>query len=44
VAAAVADGHLWLIPAVGHMPAQDLPDEFNRRVLEILEPFRRDGR
>lgn len=41
LAAAVADGHLWLIPGVGHMPAQDRPDEFNRRALEFLEPFRR---
>lgn len=40
LAAAVAEGHLWLISGVGHMPAQDQPDEFNRRVLEFLEPFR----
>ena len=44
VAAAVADGHLWLIPGVGHMPAQDRPDEFNLRVLEFLEPFRPGAR
>ncbi len=36
----VADGNLWLIPGMGHMPPQDAPDEFNRRVLEFLEPFR----
>jgi len=36
----VADGSLWLIDGVGHMPPQDVSDEFNRRVLEFLEPFR----
>jgi pimeloyl-ACP methyl ester carboxylesterase len=40
VANGVADGSLWLIPGVGHMAPQDSPDEFNRRVLEFLEPFR----
>ena len=44
LAAAVALGQLWLIPGVGHMPAQDRPDEFNRRVLTFLEPFRSGGR
>jgi pimeloyl-ACP methyl ester carboxylesterase len=36
----VADGSLWLIDGVGHMPPQDVPDEFNRKVLGFLEPFR----
>ena len=36
----VADGSLCLMAGVGHMPPQDVPDEFNRRVLEFLEPFR----
>ena len=40
LAEAVADGSLWLVPGVGHMPPQDAPDEFNRRVLVFLEPFR----
>jgi pimeloyl-ACP methyl ester carboxylesterase len=31
---------LWLIPGVGHMAPQNSPDEFNRRVLDFLEPFR----
>jgi pimeloyl-ACP methyl ester carboxylesterase len=40
LAGGVADGRLWLIPGVGHMLPQDTPDEFNRRVLDFLEPFR----
>jgi len=40
VANGVSDGSLWLIPGVGHMPPQDVPEEFNQRVLEFLEPFR----
>lgn len=44
LAGAVADGHLWLIPGVGHMPPQSVPEEFNRRLLEFLEPFRPGGR
>jgi pimeloyl-ACP methyl ester carboxylesterase len=40
LAGSVADGRLWLIPGVGHMAPQDSPEEFNRRVLEFLEPFR----
>jgi pimeloyl-ACP methyl ester carboxylesterase len=40
LAEGVADGRLWLVPGVGHMTPQDSPDEFNRRVLEFLEPFR----
>jgi len=40
LADSVAQGSLWLIPGVGHMAPQDAPDEFNRRVLEFLEPFR----
>jgi pimeloyl-ACP methyl ester carboxylesterase len=40
LADSIADGSLWLIPGIGHMAPQDDPDEFNRRVLEFLEPFR----
>jgi pimeloyl-ACP methyl ester carboxylesterase len=40
LAESVADGSLWLLPGIGHMPPQDSPEEFNRRVLEFLEPFR----
>ncbi len=40
VAESVADGSLWLLPGIGHMPPQDVPEEFNQRVLEFLEPFR----
>jgi pimeloyl-ACP methyl ester carboxylesterase len=29
-------GSLWLIPGVRHMPPQEIPEEFNRRVLEFL--------
>lgn len=36
----VAHGELWLAPGAGHMLPQDLPAEFNRRVLEFLEPAR----
>jgi len=40
LAGGVPDGRLWLMPGVGHMAPQDAPDEFNRRVLDFLEPFR----
>ncbi len=38
IAGAVKSGEVWLIPGVGHMPPQEIPDLFNRRVLEFLEP------
>ena len=31
---------LWMIPEAGHMPAQDLPELFNPRVLDFLAPYR----
>lgn len=33
---AVQDGQLWLIPNVKHMPPHEIPEIFNRRVLEFL--------
>ena len=36
IASGVQRGELWLVPAVGHMPPQEIPDEFNRRVLTFL--------
>ncbi len=38
----VQHGTLWLIPGVAHMPPQEVPDLFNRRVLEFLEPGRQE--
>lgn len=40
IAGGVRQGTVWLIPGVGHMPPQEAPDLFNRRVLEFLEPAR----
>jgi pimeloyl-ACP methyl ester carboxylesterase len=39
----VAHGELWLVPGAGHMLPQDKPADFNRRVLEFLEPARAAG-
>lgn len=36
IAAAVPHANLWMIPGVAHMPPQEIPSEFNRRVLEFL--------
>jgi pimeloyl-ACP methyl ester carboxylesterase len=36
IAAGVRHGDLWLIPGVQHMPIHEVPDEFNRRVIEFL--------
>lgn len=36
IAAAVRQGRLWLIPGVHHMPPNEIPEEFNRRVTEFL--------
>jgi len=40
----VARGELWLVPEAGHMLPQDVPADFNARVLEFLEPARVAGR
>lgn len=40
LAEGIPGSQLWLLPGVGHMPPQDAPDEFNRYVLEFLEPYR----
>jgi len=37
LAACLEHGSLWLIPEVRHMPPQEIPEEFNRRVIEFLE-------
>jgi pimeloyl-ACP methyl ester carboxylesterase len=36
IASGVQLSELWLIPAVGHMPPHEIPDEFNRRILTFL--------
>lgn len=36
IAEGVAQGELWLIPATGHMPTHEIPDQFNQRVLDFL--------
>lgn len=38
IAAGVRQGTLWLIPGVHHMPPNEIPHEFNRRLLSFLEP------
>lgn len=45
IADSVRDGHLWLIPGVGHMPPHEIPENFNRLVLEFLnrEPLGHAG-
>lgn len=40
LAGALPHARLYLIPAQGHMAPQDSPEEFNRIVLDFLEPFR----
>ncbi len=37
IADGMQDGHLWLIPGVHHMPPHELPENFNRMVLGMLE-------
>jgi len=39
----VANGELLLVPGAGHMLPQDMPSDFNRRVLAFLEPARVAG-
>jgi pimeloyl-ACP methyl ester carboxylesterase len=36
IAEGVQNGYLWLIPKIKHMPPHEIPDLFNRRVLEFL--------
>jgi pimeloyl-ACP methyl ester carboxylesterase len=36
IATSVQHGELWLVPEVGHMPPHEIPEEFNRRVLDFL--------
>lgn len=36
IAEAIPGADLWLIPEVGHMPPHQVPERFNRRVLEFL--------
>lgn len=38
LAAWVPNGELWLIGDVKHMPNHEIPEAFNQRVLEFLEP------
>ena len=40
IAKRISHSELWLIPQVHHMPPHEIPDEFNRRVLEFLEEHR----
>jgi pimeloyl-ACP methyl ester carboxylesterase len=36
IASAIPDADLWLEPDVGHMLPQDIPEEFNRKVIGFL--------
>jgi pimeloyl-ACP methyl ester carboxylesterase len=33
----IAAAELWMIPGVGHMPPQEIPEQFNKRVASFLE-------
>lgn len=37
IAAAIPISELWLEPGVGHMLPQDIPTEFNHRIIEFIE-------
>ncbi len=37
LAEGVAGAMLWMIPGVGHMPPQEIPEQFNNRVASFLE-------
>ncbi len=36
IAEGIPEANLWLIPGIGHMPPQDMPDVFNEKVLNFL--------
>jgi pimeloyl-ACP methyl ester carboxylesterase len=36
IASAIPEAELWLEPGVGHMLPQDIPEEFNRKVISFL--------
>ena len=36
IAQGIKHANLWLIPNVGHMPPHEIPNEFNKRVIEFL--------
>jgi len=36
IAQGIKDANLWLIPDVGHMPPDEIQEEFNKRVIEFL--------
>lgn len=36
IAASISKAELWLVPGVNHMLPQDMPDEFNQRVLSFI--------
>jgi pimeloyl-ACP methyl ester carboxylesterase len=38
LASSIAGAELWLVPEAGHMFPRDLPEVFNPRLLEFLEP------
>lgn len=40
IADGVQSGELWMIPGGGHMPPHEIPEEFNKRVLEFLDRAR----
>jgi pimeloyl-ACP methyl ester carboxylesterase len=33
---AIPNAELWLLPDVGHMPAQEIPAEFNQKILHFI--------
>jgi len=36
IAQGIMDANLWLIPKVGHMPPHEIPEQFNKRVIQFL--------
>ncbi len=39
IAAGIRHASLWLIPGVRHMPPQEIPNEFNHRMIQFLEEY-----
>ncbi|OGO18608.1 MAG: hypothetical protein A2Z14_12145 [Chloroflexi bacterium RBG_16_48_8] len=37
IAKGIREAFLWLIPEVGHMPPQEIADEFNHRMIQFLQ-------
>jgi pimeloyl-ACP methyl ester carboxylesterase len=36
IAETIPHAELWLLPEVGHMPAQEAPEKFNQRILQFI--------